>query len=152
MTVLLWQMPSGGADLVLDEIVVAEQPLSGGGDAPVGPNAHCQQLAGRIQDPFVVRQSRQKPVRRFSVDHGVRGRQHFAVLLHLLFAEKLRAQRGFASRGRCFPEAVAQTFSDLKQVHLPRTSTQSFTFSSEPLSRRATVTARHWRASFCCAS
>src|ERR1041385_7185981 len=73
-------------------------------------------MAGLVEYLFIVRQPRQKLVRRASAGDHVNGRKALAMLLHLLFAEQLRAQRSFFTLGLCLPKGLAQAFPDVKEV------------------------------------
>ncbi len=86
------QVPLGGADLLFDQVEVIEQPLAGWRDALAG-GRRLQNVAGADEDRFVAGQPREQPVARVSRAQRVRPRKGPAVLLHLVGAEQLRAQR-----------------------------------------------------------
>ena len=101
----LRQVPLGGANLLLDQIEVIQQPFAGGGDLAVGGHRLGHQPVDTDQNALVLRQPRQQLVRSASRTEFVESRQRPAMLLHLLGAEQLRAQR----RGvAVFPGAVSR--------------------------------------------
>src|ERR1044071_5643954 len=55
-------------------------------------------------------------VRPTSASNRMRGRQQFAVLLHLLSTEQLGTKRCFSSVMLCIPKALAQACPNLKQI------------------------------------
>ena len=90
-----------GPNLLLDQVVVVEQPLAGGRDAPIVVHRLRQERADGGEEGLVLRQPNQECVRAAPRAQPVRGGQHLSVLRHLLAAEQLRAQRRFlAGKGR----------------------------------------------------
>ena len=81
-------------------------------------------MTGFIQYLFVIRQSCQELVWRTSAHNGVRGREAFAVLLHLLSAEQLRPQKCFCLFWPCRSNAFAQKRPKLKQSFMPMPAIQ----------------------------
>jgi hypothetical protein len=73
---------------------------------------------------------RQKLVRRASAGDHVNSRKAFAMLLHLLFAEQLRAQRSFFTVGLCLPNGLTQALADVKEVPVRLPSSQQVPPSS----------------------
>ncbi|MDT4817730.1 hypothetical protein FQZ97_508130 [compost metagenome] len=82
------------ADLLFDQVVVVQQPLSGGGDAPAGQRRGREDPATAGQRRLVVGQTLQQAVRRPQGAQPVQAGQERTVLLHLLRAEEVRAQVG----------------------------------------------------------
>ncbi len=89
-----WKIVSDLADLRLDDVIIVDQPLGGGGDWIV--------ILGRLRDgairieqgPFVV----SKPRGKRSTDPGprrdaLRGREALGMLLEALRAEQFRSDR-----------------------------------------------------------
>jgi hypothetical protein len=90
-------MPLGGADLLFDEVEVVEQPFPGRGDPAVLGDRRGQQPAHTDQGAFVGRQARQQAGPRRALGQRVcDSGENPAVLLHLIGAEQLRAQRCLA--------------------------------------------------------
>ena len=86
-------MPSGGADLLFDQVEVIEQPFPGRCNPAVCLDRLGQQVPDAKQDLFVLSQPRQQQIRGASRTQWVRTRQVLAVLFHLIGAEQLRSQR-----------------------------------------------------------
>ncbi|HYL17960.1 MAG TPA: hypothetical protein VEV20_04735 [Burkholderiales bacterium] len=85
-------MSPGGANLLFDQIEIVKQPLGGRRNPPIRLD-HCgQELAGFVEDSFVVRQSGQKTVGRAPRIQLVRSGKPPAVLLHLIGTEQFRTQ------------------------------------------------------------
>jgi hypothetical protein len=89
------QMPPGGADLLLHQVVVVEQPFAGGGDAQLVLHHAGEQGGGFVEQDLVFLQPRQQQVGPGSRMHLVCARQRPAVRLHLLGTEQLGPQRLF---------------------------------------------------------
>ena len=93
--VAFWQMVPGRADLLFDQVKIVEQPFAGRGDAAVCLDRRAEQVAGVAQNHFVFSQPREQLIGRAPVAQAVHAGQIPAVLLHLVGAEQLRAQRRF---------------------------------------------------------
>jgi hypothetical protein len=96
--VFLGQVPPGRADLFLDQVEVVEQPFARRRDAQPRPDGRRQHVERADQHAFVlvepVEQSRARPRRAQGVNAG----EGPAVLLHLVGAEQLGAQRRLVIR------------------------------------------------------
>jgi hypothetical protein len=101
-------------DLLFNKVEIVEEPFAGGGNAPVVFCCCRQKVKGLVQYLFIVCQPRQELVRRASPGDHVNGGKAFAMLLHLLFAEQLRAQRSFFTVELCLPNGITQ--ADMKEV------------------------------------
>ena len=93
--VTLGQMPGRSANLLLDQIEIIEQPFAGGRDAAIILDRGRQQVAGSNQHRLIFGQAGKKVIRGAAGAEFVRSGERLAVLLHLIGAEQLRAQRQF---------------------------------------------------------
>ncbi len=123
--VALGQMPLGGADLILDQIEVIEQPFPGRRDPAVLRDRDHEQPADADQDGFIVLEASQQAIRRVSGHQEVRVGEPLAVLFHLYGAEEFGAQRRFVAaiaRGQTVSRApvppLEQGFAH-RQIALP---------------------------------
>ena len=88
------------ADLLLDQVVVVQQPFARGRD-PQAPGLGCRhEVVGLDQDLFVLGQSRQQPVLAVPRVEAMLVCQRPGVPLQLLAAEQLRPQRDAVRRRR----------------------------------------------------
>jgi hypothetical protein len=91
-----------GAYLLFDQVEIVEQPFAGRRERLAGGGGRLQQLAGRHQNAFVIRQALEQPVaartQAAARPQLVRARQGLAMALHLLRAVQRGAQRGLLGR------------------------------------------------------
>ena len=101
------QVPAGQGDLLLDEIVVVEQPRFRRHDPLSRGGRRGDHLIGLEKDPLVLVQAGEQPVLSGLPVHAVRARQRDGVVLQLIAAEEFRAQeshiRVVAQRVWIFP-------------------------------------------------
>ena len=97
--VVFRQVPLRGADLLLDQVEIVEQPFAGGRHAAVGRDRLGQLVEHPVQYFLVGGQPRQQLVRRAPAREDVRASEIPTVLLHLVGTEELRPQRRFRERG-----------------------------------------------------
>jgi hypothetical protein len=87
------QQPAHQTDLLLDEIIIVEQPGLCRRDPLSCPGCDCHDVIGRQQHARIVRQPWQQPVRPPARIDPMLTSQHYRVTLQLLDAEQLRAQQ-----------------------------------------------------------
>ena len=117
--VTLGQMPLRGADLLFDQVEIVEQPFARRRDAPIRPHRRGQQIAGVAQHHLVRGEPGKELVRPAAMRQLVRGCQRPPVLLHLLGAEELGAQRRqivLRQRRAVTAHEVAERLSDDRVV------------------------------------
>ena len=93
--IALGQMPLRGADLLLDQVEVIQQPLARGRDAPRALRRLRKHAAYFNQHRLVLLQPVQQRIGGMPGAQAMLVSQHNAVLVHLVGAEKLGTQRGF---------------------------------------------------------
>ncbi len=98
-TVVARQVASRGADLLLDQVEVVEQPLARRRHVATRSHRVGQLPEDPPQDFLVVVEAWQQLVPGASLRERVRAREEPAVLLHLLGTEELRPQRSLFERG-----------------------------------------------------
>ncbi|KFB71348.1 MAG: hypothetical protein AW09_003511 [Candidatus Accumulibacter phosphatis] len=94
--VALGQVPLGGADLLVDEVEIVEQPFRGRSDSAVLGDRCGQPPAHPDEGAFVGCQARQQQIRGVDLGKLVCRGENPAVLRHLIGAEQLRSQRRLA--------------------------------------------------------
>ena len=87
------QVPAGGADLLLDQVEIVEQPFTGRRDRALGLDRRGEQIEGAQQGLLVRRQPRQQEVGDAPAGQRMDPGQRLAVAAHLPAAEQLGAQR-----------------------------------------------------------
>lgn len=85
-------MPTCQTDLLLDEIVIVEQPDFCRSNPLSRPGCGCHDVIRRQQNTRIVRQPGQQPVRPRTRIDAMLSSQRYRVALQLLDAEQLRAQ------------------------------------------------------------
>ena len=118
--VVLRQVAARDADLLLDQVVVVEQPFAGRRDA-----ALLVELAGEQRMPGgerrgVVLQPRDQPVLRAPALDDVVACQRLGVGFELFGAVQLGAQGQFGIRRRTFDPALLQPLREHGSDHSPR--------------------------------
>ena len=87
------QVPAGQGDLLLDEIVVVQQPRFRGHDPLARGGGRGDHLVGLEKDPLVLVQPGQQPVFSGPPVDAMRARQRDGMVLQLIAAEEFRAQQ-----------------------------------------------------------
>jgi hypothetical protein len=77
----------GGADLLLDEVEVVQQPLGGRSEALVLLEGGLEPCAGVEEGLLVVGEPREQPIGYARREQGVTRREHGTMPLHALGAE-----------------------------------------------------------------
>ena len=104
-------MPFCRTDLFFDQIKVIEQPFPGRGNRPVRGDAFGQQPADFNKHRLIVGKPRQQSIRQTAGMQPMAFGKSPAMQLHLLAAEKLRAQRLFFGGGhfrKTFIEKISE--------------------------------------------
>ena len=86
-------MPLGRTNLFFDQIEVIEEPFPGWRDTAFFLNGSSQKLAGFDEEVFIFSQPREKLVLSAFLAQLMRAGKRLAMLLHLVGAEQLQAQR-----------------------------------------------------------
>ncbi len=85
-------MPTGSANLFLNEIEIVEEPFASRGNAPAFLDGFGKQAVRRDQNPLVFGEAKKKLFGVARRTELVGAGQDLAILLHLLGVEKFRAK------------------------------------------------------------
>ncbi len=83
-----WQVPAGQGDLLLDEVVIVEQPGFRRHDPPARGRRRSDRPIGLEQDPLVAIQGGEQPVSSGAPVNAVRARQGDGAVFQLVAAQK----------------------------------------------------------------
>ena len=91
--VAFWQVASGGADLLFNQVSIVEQPFAGRGNAVIFPDCMGQEAQCVKQDAFIFPKPGAQAVWQVRRIDLVRCGKEVPVPIHLLDAEELSAQQ-----------------------------------------------------------